>query len=67
MNRSANTADSTLGVTVKITKAADGNGFVAQAAGKVGEVIGPIVGRNECEAMNLHSQAVNKANAEGKL
>lgn len=66
MNRSANTADSTLGVTVKLTKA-DSGGFVAQATGKVGTVVGPVVGRTESEAMNLHSQAVNRANAEGKL
>ncbi len=66
MNRSSNAAHSTLGVTVKVAKQADGT-YVAQPSGDLGKSIPPVVGRSESEAMNLCTQAVNKANSEGKI
>lgn len=64
MNRSSNAGD--LGVSTKVTSNPDGT-YTVQALGKVGQVVGPIQGRTQAEAINLHTQAVDSAAATGKI
>lgn len=66
MNRSSNASDSALGVSLKVTSQPDGT-VIAQAIGKIGEIVGPISGRSQSEAISLHTQAVNDAAAQGKI